>query len=202
MKPYTQSLKTILLALILSFGISFVYAWTGPTATPPAGNTSAPINTGTGSQYKNGWFTANYIETYGDTHLASVGGNVGIGIINPIDKITQTGNTRMRSADSRIIGLNNDNAYSLGISGGAAIRFLTGGIDDEIAFETHKSGASHAERMRITSTGNVGVGTVTPVAKLEVVGGITKTTGGLIIETRTSDPASPATGQMWLRTDL
>ena len=31
---------------------------------------------------------------------------------------------------------------------------------------------------------------------------ILKAAGGLIIETRTSDPASPVAGQIWLRTDL
>src|SRR3989338_1996118 len=54
MKRYIQPLKTILLAIIFSFGVSFVYAWTGPTATPPGGNASAPINTSTNTQYKDG----------------------------------------------------------------------------------------------------------------------------------------------------
>ena len=51
-------------------------------------------------------------------------------------------------------------------------------------------------------TGNVGIGTTNPgTNKLEVVGGPIKATGGLIIETRTTNPGSPSTGQMWLCTD-
>lgn len=37
---------------------------------------------------------------------------------------------------------------------------------------------------------------------LWVVNAPIKAGGGLILETRTSDPASPETGRMWLRTDL
>jgi len=51
------------------------------------------------------------------------------------------------------------------------------------------------------SAGKVGIGTANPASKLEVQGGPIKATGGLIIETRTSDPPSPAVGQIWLRTD-
>ncbi|KKS58205.1 MAG: PE-PGRS family protein [Candidatus Nomurabacteria bacterium GW2011_GWA2_42_41] len=54
MKNIIQALKIIALALVLSFGISYVYAWTAPTVTPPGGNVSAPINTSATAQYKDG----------------------------------------------------------------------------------------------------------------------------------------------------
>jgi hypothetical protein len=53
----------------------------------------------------------------------------------------------------------------------------------------------------LSVNGNVGIGTAAPGAnKLEVVGGPIKATGGLIIETRDSEPTAPATGQIWLIT--
>ncbi|MEK7509773.1 MAG: hypothetical protein AAB605_03610, partial [Patescibacteria group bacterium] len=43
-----------LLALVFVLvGIAVVQAWTGPTAAPPNGNVSAPINVGTTDQVKN-----------------------------------------------------------------------------------------------------------------------------------------------------
>lgn len=57
--------------------------------------------------------------------------------------------------------------------------------------------------LTINQNGNVGIGgSASSSAKLEVIGGPIKATGGLIIETRTNDPATPAEGQMWMRTDI
>jgi len=51
--------------------------------------------------------------------------------------------------------------------------------------------------------GKVGIGTVDPgTNKLKIEGGTTEVAGGLIIETRTDDPAAPKTGRIWLRTDF
>ncbi|HAT68755.1 MAG TPA: hypothetical protein DCS20_04025 [Candidatus Yonathbacteria bacterium] len=57
-KNIFQSFKIVALALTLSVGISYVSAWTAPTATPPGGNTVAPLNTGGTAQTKTGNLSA------------------------------------------------------------------------------------------------------------------------------------------------
>jgi len=63
MNTLTQNIihttKIVILALILAFGISFIHAaWVGPTASPPGGNVSAPVNVGNVTQVKSGIFVA------------------------------------------------------------------------------------------------------------------------------------------------
>lgn len=55
---YLTTAKIIVLALVLSAGISVVYGWTGPTAAPFGNNVPAPMNLGVSSQTKIGfgWF--------------------------------------------------------------------------------------------------------------------------------------------------
>ncbi len=97
-------------------------------------------------------------------------GKVGIGTTSPGDKLVVAGNTRIKSADGRLVGKNDDSAYSIGSSGGAAIRFIIDALNDEIAFETHKTAVRHAESMRISSSGYLGIGTTSPNEKLHVEG--------------------------------
>ena len=64
MNKLFQTAKILMLALVLSFGLSYALAWTPPTATPPNGNIDAPVNTGSGVQTKSGNFTApNLLDT-------------------------------------------------------------------------------------------------------------------------------------------
>lgn len=79
-----QAIKVSFLAIILSFGIGYVLAWTAPTAIPPAGNVSAPINTSTTAQTKAGALTV------GNITLATGG------------KITFADNTTLSSAPPQI----------------------------------------------------------------------------------------------------
>lgn len=69
MKTITQSIKVLILALVLAVGISYVSAWTGPTATPPAGNTDSPINVGTTAQIKNGGLSLNSLLVSGQVSI-------------------------------------------------------------------------------------------------------------------------------------
>lgn len=79
MQTIKDSIKTVIVSLITLSLISVAYAWTEPTSNPPAGNTYPPITTASGTQTKTGWFTADNIETYGNTYLSTIAGNVGIG---------------------------------------------------------------------------------------------------------------------------
>ena len=59
MKPrdLIQSLKVIIIALVLGLGLSYVNAaWVGPTALPPSSNVASPLNVSSTSQFKPGPF--------------------------------------------------------------------------------------------------------------------------------------------------
>jgi hypothetical protein len=94
-------------------------------------------------------------------------GYVGIGTTSPVVKlqvdgtITSTGAlTAYTSVPSINIGHNGDSAFIAATSGG--------GADTPISFSV----GNNNEKMRITSTGNVGIGTTSPTYKLDVAGNI------------------------------
>lgn len=78
MTNITQSLKVILLAIVLSFGISYVFAWAPPTSAPTGGNDSmAPLNTSLLPQTKGGNLTLNAL---GITNTAATALSIAGGI--------------------------------------------------------------------------------------------------------------------------
>src|SRR3989344_389386 len=56
-----------------------VFAWTGPTATPPNGNIPAPVNVGTSDQVKNAGLGVNYLAVFGNILLSGIGNYLNFG---------------------------------------------------------------------------------------------------------------------------
>jgi hypothetical protein len=127
-------------------------------------------------------------------------GNIGIGTPNPAANLDVfDGSYHLRfTGDTIGFSAGDSPGYVYCSDPNGRIDFVTGGRVPE---DSNASLLLLADLNAIFN-GNVGIGTYTPSAKLEVQGGPIKATGGLIIENRTSDPPSPAAGQIWLRTDL
>ena len=129
-------------------------------------------------------------------------GNVGIGTNAPQQQLSLAGGMNIDQA-----GLNNgaiDGGLRFGSFSGEGIGSKRTGGGNQFGLDFYTAGFN---RVAIRTSGEVGIGTVNPAAKLDVNGsvrasGVINAVGGLVIENRTSDPASPATGQIWLRTDL
>lgn len=117
-----QNIKSIILAILLVIGASYVYAqsgvWTNPECGPTGCNTPTPLNVSNTGQQKLGGLTLNLGTSGGSAPygLIVANGNVGIGVINPtltlMMKAPSTASTYLgvdaaTSRDSAIILLNN-----------------------------------------------------------------------------------------------
>jgi hypothetical protein len=175
----TRNLGSLFVALfVLSAAALAITTWapgSAPAAGPGSGNVVLPAGVWT---------------NYG-SNIAYTTGNVGIGVTAPAAGLDVLGNIVIR----------HPTVSGIVMYGGAANDQLFGAVGASSS-GIYIGLADADKRIMILNTGNVGIGTNTPSTKLEVAGGAIKATGGLIIETRTSDPATPVVGQIWLRTDI
>ena len=110
------------------------------------------------------------LETSGSTRMfISSSGNVGIGTTSPSDKLDIAGGSiKLANGYKLYNGSTNDStglywdSNQVNISGYSGIIFRS----------SNSQVASQTERMRITSAGNVGIGTTIPTEKLHVVGNL------------------------------
>jgi hypothetical protein len=86
-------------------------------------------------------------------------GNVGIGDAAPSDKLVVNGRARINGTNALAFGNN---------AGGYAQIAVSGATTGNLLFSTY-DGTALGERMRISTIGNVGIGTTNPGTKLEVV---------------------------------
>jgi len=95
--------------------------------------------------------------TLGNLTGLNVNGNIGIGTTTGSESLTTTGNIRLQTNNkTRIEYLNSSSAYSTGSTGGSALGFeYTVSGNHEIFFETHHTGVSHREVMRIDKDGHI-----------------------------------------------
>jgi uncharacterized repeat protein (TIGR03803 family) len=136
----------------------------------------------------------------GSNQLVLSHSSVGIGTVNPPSTLAvyRTIPFSVAVTNASIYMRGSDNGYGL------AMGNLAGGYS---WIQAMLNDAPAISLLLNPSGGNVGIGTTTPTATLDVNGsvrasGTINAVGGLIIENRTSDPPSPVPGQIWLRTDL
>ncbi|HEX2023644.1 MAG TPA: hypothetical protein VHF00_03005, partial [Acidimicrobiales bacterium] len=157
-------------------------------------------------------------------NISFTGGSVGIGTAAPNSALevrdanafsgtsiagsgTQLGNLVVLSTDAQ--GADVGGMLSLGGSRGASGYGVFGGVRGGkenatdgssagyLGFYTLQSGVAFAERMRITSGGNVGVGTNSPAAKLDVGGQVRSSAGGFVFPDGTVQATAAAAASGW-----
>lgn len=99
MQILKESIKSIILSLLIVFAVSVVYAWTEPTSIPPAGNTLSPVSIGGGQIVEGGLVLGNSTVVDGlvvkNGNVTIKNGNVGIGTIGTLtEKLEVIGNIK------------------------------------------------------------------------------------------------------------
>jgi len=138
--------------------------------------------------------TAQWTSGSGTTHTTD---NIGIGTSSPVKKLDVYGGVKIQDNGTVQTGVNiysewpntypssvlnfwayyNTNHPQASIEAGQSTLATN---DGAIAFKTMYQGAAPTERMRITSSGNIGIGTASPAQRLDVQGSVKIQDGGTV----------------------
>ena len=102
--------------------------------------------------------------TFGERMRITSAGNVGIGTASPSEKLDVRDGTITSRDSGNVNYAELDRFAGLTLKGnGAGAKYISTPNTDDLGFKTN-----NAEKMRITSAGNVGIGTTSPTEKLHV----------------------------------
>ncbi|MEK9161190.1 MAG: hypothetical protein AAB822_00325 [Patescibacteria group bacterium] len=172
MSKFKQSFLTIAIGLALIAGIS--YAWTGPTANPPANNAPAPINVSSIGQYKTGALgIGGLFRAYTN---AIVDGNIGIGTEAPKNRLHIKGSNWpalfVDSSDAKggFIGYGNNTktGWATGMEGDGTWRVESYVGNGDWRGEWSNGWVTGINVITAQKDGKVGLGTVAPQATLHI----------------------------------
>ena len=143
---------------VLTSDANGLATWTTP------GSGSSNLADGTAVGNTNYWNGTDWVET---SNLFSNGNNVGIGTTTPTSQFDIMGNTESRSRFRY-----GTETAGLTIGNWSNEAYVYNELNTDLVF-----GTNNAARVRIKNDGNVGIGTDTPGAKLDVAGAIKITDG-------------------------
>lgn len=165
-KNQWSSLFIIIIVCVFS-AFSFIYAdWQEPAGSPPGNNVAAPVNVGNILQVRQGALRVVGAAQVGGLSVDTL---VGIGTTSP-DTILDLDSSSIAGDKMEIRMRNTDPGDTADQFSSIISNRLSNG-NSSLSFGTTRIG-TYGTKVTIDSIGNVGIGTTTPSAKLDVAGAI------------------------------